>query len=447
MNKYIPLTEDDKRLMLQTIGISAIEDLFSDIPDGIKLKRKLDINPSFSEIEVRKIMKGLSDKNNHLNDYISFLGAGAYDHYIPSVVKHIASRSEFYTSYTPYQPEISQGTLQYIFEFQSMMAELTDMDVINASMYDGATAVAEAAIMAIRANKKNKIVVSETIHPETMAVLETYCHFREIELVRLPEQMGVTDVAQLDLIDSETSAFIIQNPNFYGIVEDVTPFEKKIHENKGLLIMSIDPISLGIVKTPGEYGADIVVGEGQSLGIPQSFGGPYLGFIGSTEKLMRKLPGRICGLTEDLDGKPGFVLTLQAREQHIRREKATSNICSNQSLCALMAVVYLSVMGKQGIKEVANQCILKANDTMEKLIETGKFKRVFNRPVFKEFVLEYIGDGDALVQTLLDNKMMGPLKIAKLKEGHENQFLFAVTEKRTQEEIDCLVEIIKGVQS
>jgi glycine dehydrogenase subunit 1 len=447
MNKYIPLTEDDKRLMLQTIGISAIEDLFSDIPDGIKLKRKLDINPSFSEIEVRKIMKGLSDKNNHLNDYISFLGAGAYDHYIPSVVKHIASRSEFYTSYTPYQPEISQGTLQYIFEFQSMMAELTDMDVINASMYDGATAVAEAAIMAIRANKKNKIVVSETIHPETMAVLETYCHFREIELVRLPEQMGVTDVAQLDLIDSETSAFIIQNPNFYGIVEDVTPFEKKIHENKGLLIMSIDPISLGIVKTPGEYGADIVVGEGQSLGIPQSFGGPYLGFIGSTEKLMRKLPGRICGLTEDLDGKPGFVLTLQAREQHIRREKATSNICSNQSLCALMAVVYLSVMGKQGIKEVANQCILKANDTMEKLIETGKFKCVFNRPVFKEFVLEYIGDGDALVQTLLDNKMMGPLKIAKLKEGHENQFLFAVTEKRTQEEIDCLVEIIKGVQS
>jgi len=447
MNKYIPLTEDDKRLMLQTIGISAIEDLFSDIPDGIKLKRKLDINPSFSEIEVRKIMKGLSDKNNHLNDYISFLGAGAYDHYIPSVVKHIASRSEFYTSYTPYQPEISQGTLQYIFEFQSMMAELTDMDVINASMYDGATAVAEAAIMAIRANKKNKIVVSETIHPETMAVLETYCHFREIELVRLPEQMGVTDVAQLDLIDSETSAFIIQNPNFHGIVEDVSPFEKKIHEHKGLLIMSIDPISLGIVKTPGEYGADIVVGEGQSLGIPQSFGGPYLGFIGSTEKLMRKLPGRICGLTEDLDGKPGFVLTLQAREQHIRREKATSNICSNQSLCALMAVVYLSVMGKQGIKEVANQCILKANDTMEKLIETGKFKRVFNRPVFKEFVLEYIGDGDALVQTLLDNKMMGPLKIAKLKEGHENQFLFAVTEKRTQEEIDCLVEIIKGVQS
>jgi glycine dehydrogenase subunit 1 len=280
-----------------------------------------------------------------------------------------------------------------------------------------------------------------------MAVLETYCHFREIELVRLPEQMGVTDVAQLDLIDSETSAFIIQNPNFHGIVEDVSPFEKKIHEHKGLLIMSIDPISLGIVKTPGEYGADIVVGEGQSLGIPQSFGGPYLGFIGSTEKLMRKLPGRICGLTEDLDGKPGFVLTLQAREQHIRREKATSNICSNQSLCALMAVVYLSVMGKQGIKEVANQCILKANDTMEKLIETGKFKCVFNRPVFKEFVLEYIGDGDALVQTLLDNKMMGPLKIAKLKEGHENQFLFAVTEKRTQEEIDCLVEIIKGVQS
>jgi glycine dehydrogenase subunit 1 len=446
MNKYIPLTEEDKKTMLDKIGVAAIDDLFSDIPEKIRLKRDLNINEEHSEIEVRKIMKALSDKNKNLEDYTSFLGAGSYDHYIPSVVKHIASRSEFYTSYTPYQPEISQGTLQYIFEFQSMMAELTGMDVINASMYDGATAVSEAAIMAIRVNNRKKIAVSETIHPSTMAVLETYCHFREIVLVKVPEKNGITDIEKLECIDSETAAVIIQSPNFYGIVENIEPIEKITHDNKSLLIMSVDPISLGIVKTPGEYGVDIVVGEGQCLGIPQNFGGPYLGFIGATEKLMRKLPGRICGLTEDLDGKQGFVLTLQAREQHIRREKATSNICSNQSLCALMAVVYLSTMGKEGIKETALQCISKANYAMDKLIATKKFQKVYEGPIFKEFVLEALIDSEKLEKALSDNKIVGPLKVSKLKKGYENQFLFAVTEKRTKAEIDRLAEIIKGVE-
>lgn len=446
MNRYIPLTQEDQNYMLEKIGVKSIDDLFSDIPENIKFNRKLDINQSFSEMEVRKIMKKLSDRNDNLDDYASFLGAGSYDHYIPSVVKHIASRSEFYTSYTPYQPEVSQGTLQYIFEFQSMMAELTGMDVINASMYDGATATAEAAIMAIRVNNRSKVAVSSTIHPETLKVLETYCHFREIELIKIPEIDGKTDVEGLKLIDSDTSAVIIQNPNFYGIIEDVEPIEKKTHENKSLLIMSVDPISLGIVKSPGEYGADIVVGEGQSLGIPQNFGGPYLGFIGATEKLMRKMPGRICGLTSDVDGKQGFVLTLQAREQHIRREKATSNICSNQSLCALMAVVYLSVMGRQGITEVATQCISKANYAMEKLLETNKFKKIYAGPIFKEFVLETTLEVDKIEKALYEKKIIGPLNISKLIKDKKNQLLFTVTEKRSKEEIDKMVDIIKEVQ-
>ncbi len=446
MNRYIPLTQEDQKYMLGKIGVKSIDDLFSDIPESIKLNRKLNINDSFSELEVRKIMKKLSDQNNHLDDYASFLGAGSYDHYIPSVVRHIASRSEFYTSYTPYQPEVSQGTLQYIFEFHSMMAELTGMDVINASMYDGATATAEAAIMAIRVNSRSKVAVSSTMHPETLKVLETYCHFREIELIKIPENDGKTDLEGLKLIDSDTSAVIIQNPNFYGIIEDVSQIEKATHENKSLLIMSVDPISLGIIKSPGEYGADIVVGEGQSLGIPQNFGGPYLGFIGSTEKLMRKMPGRICGLTNDVDGKQGFVLTLQAREQHIRRGKATSNICSNQSLCALMAVVYLSVMGREGIIDVAKQCISKANYAMEKLLTTNKFKKIYEGPIFKEFVLETTLDTAKIEKALYDEKIIGPLDLSRFNKNKKNQLLFTVTEKRTKEEIDRMVDIIKGVQ-
>ncbi|SHI83254.1 glycine dehydrogenase (decarboxylating) alpha subunit [Dethiosulfatibacter aminovorans DSM 17477] len=446
MNKYIPLTREDRKVMLDRIGVESVDDLFGDIPEELQLKGRMNINDSMSEMEVRKIMRELSTRNKNLNDYVSFLGAGSYDHYIPSTVKHIYSRSEFYTSYTPYQPEISQGTLQYIFEYQSMMAELTGMDVINASMYDGATAAAEAAIMAVRIKKKNRIAVSATIHPETMRVLETYCHFREIELVKIPENKGRTCSDSLDCIDGDTSAVIVQNPNFYGIIEDVSEVEKRVHENKGLLIMSVDPISLGLLKTPGEWGADIVVGEGQSLGMTQSFGGPYLGFIGTTTKLMRKLPGRICGMTEDVDGKPGYVLTLQAREQHIRREKATSNICSNQSLCALMAVAYLSTMGKEGIKEVAEQSMTKAEYAKRKLLETGKFNKVYEGPFFKEFMLESKIEPEKLNDILFENGMIGPLNMSRLMDNHDNHVLFAVTEKRTKEEIDRLVEIIGEVE-
>ncbi len=445
MNKYVPLTLEEQDYMLNKIGVDSIDDLFSDIPLNIKRQDPLKINESMSEIEVRQWMKKLSDKNANLEDYTSFLGAGSYDHYIPSIVRHIASRSEFYTSYTPYQPEISQGTLQYIFEFQSMMAELTGMDVINASMYDGATATAEGAMMAVRSVNRNKIIASGTMNPEILKVLETYCHFREIELEIIPVKNGKTDFEYFNQMNQDVAAVIVQNPNFYGIIEEMDEIVVKAHENKSLVVMNVDPISLGLIKSPGEYGADIVVGEGQSLGIPQSFGGPYLGFIGATQKLMRKMPGRICGLTEDIEGKRGFVLTLQAREQHIRREKATSNICSNQSLCSLMAVVYLSTMGKSGIKEVAEQCITKANYAMNTLIETGLFKKAFDGPIFKEFTLVSSIDPKVINEALLNNQMIGPLSLGKYGDDLSHHVIFAITEKRSKQEIDAMVQVIREV--
>jgi len=447
MNPYIPITPEDKEQMLEKIGVESIEDLFCDIPDHIKLDRDLDINKPLSEMEIRKRFNELGKKNKNIDDYTCYLGGGAYDHYIPSTVAHIAGRSEFYTSYTPYQPEVSQGTLQYIFEYQSMLAELTGMDVVNASMYDGATATAEAALMALRIKRKqNKILVSKTVNPDTINVLETYCHFKDIDLEYLEEKDGVTDVSSLDKIDKDTAGVIIQNPNFYGVVEDVVEIEKATHDTKSLLIMNVDPSTLGILESPGKLGADIVVGEGQSLGIPLSYGGPYVGFMGTIGKNMRKLPGRICGETVDEDGKRGYVLTLQAREQHIRREKANSNICSNQSLYALMNTVYLSTMGKAGMKEVGNQCVSKASYAYKKLLETGKFEKAFDHPFFKEFVVKSNVDLDKLNKTLFENGIIGPLDLGKIKEGMDNHLMFSITEKRSKEEIDKLVEIVKGVE-
>ena len=447
MNPYIPITPEDKETMLKKIGVDSIEDLFCDIPDHIKLKDDLNINAPLSEMEIRKRFNDLGKNNKNIDDYTCYLGGGAYDHYIPSTVAHIAGRSEFYTSYTPYQPEVSQGTLQYIFEYQSMLAELTGMDVVNASMYDGATATAEAALMALRVKRKqNKILVSKTVNPDTINVLETYCHFKDIDLEYLEEKDGVTDISSLDKIDKDTAGVIIQNPNFYGIIEDVVEIEKATHDVKSLLIMNVDPSTLGILESPGKLGADIVVGEGQSLGIPLSYGGPYVGFMGTIGKNMRKLPGRICGETVDEDGKRGYVLTLQAREQHIRREKANSNICSNQSLYALMNTVYLSTMGKSGMKELGNQCVSKASYAYKKLLETEKFEKAFDQPFFKEFVVKSKVDVDKLNETLFENDIIGPLDLGKVKEGMDNHLMFSITEKRSKEEIDKLVEIVKGVE-
>jgi glycine dehydrogenase subunit 1 len=447
MFPYIPNTPTEEKQMLQSIGIESTDALFADIPAEVKLSRKLNLGEAMSELELSRFIKTVADKNINTDDMICFLGAGAYDHYIPSIIKHITSRSEFYTAYTPYQPEISQGTLQVIFEYQTMIANITGMDVANASMYDGATACAEAGMMAVENTKKKSLVISKTVHPEVRKVLATYMKFVGVEVVEIDSQDGVTDIDKLRAAVSNTTAgVIVQSPNFFGIVEDLTEVEIITHSNKALLIVNvIDPISLGILKAPGEMGADIVVGEGQAFGNSLSYGGPYLGFMATTSKLMRKLPGRIIGETTDIDGKRAFVLTLQAREQHIRREKATSNICSNQALNALTAAIYLTTMGKQGLKEVAQQSANKAHYAYNQLIATGKFKAVFNKPFFKEFVVQSNYKASEVNAMLLKHNILGGYDLVKDYEVMENALLFCVTEKRTKQEIDKLVEILKGM--
>jgi glycine dehydrogenase subunit 1 len=410
----------------------------------VRLNRKLNINASMSELEVANYMKNLSSKNLSSEDLTCFLGAGAYDHYIPSIIKHITSRSEFYTAYTPYQPEISQGTLQAIFEYQSMICSITGMDVANASLYDGPSACAEAAMVAAENGRKNRIVVSKTVHPETRKVLGTYLRFKGIELVEVDMTDGVTDIDKLrTAVDSTIAGVIVQNPNFFGIIEDMEEVEKITHQNKALLIMNVDPISLGVLKTPGEIGADIAVGEGQSLGNPLNYGGPYLGFMAATTKLMRKIPGRIVGQTEDLDGKRAFVLTLQAREQHIRREKASSNICSNQALNALTAAIYLSTMGKEGLKEVAVQSAQKAHYAFNEITKSGKYKPLFNKPFFKEFAVT--GEASSVNSELLRNNILGGYDLS-MDYPQANGLLFCVTEKRTKAEIDKLAQVLEGIK-
>lgn len=447
MFPYIAATPEDEEVMLKRLGVDSIDDLFKDIPEEVRLNRSLNLKDSMSEIEVSRHMNFLGEKNYDLDNLVSFLGAGAYDHYVPSVVKHLSSRSEFYTSYTPYQPEISQGTLQAIFEYQTMISNLTGMDVSNASMYDGASACAEAAMLAAESTKRRRIIVSKTVHPEIRNVLKTYARFRELELVEIDELEGSTDIEKLtSAVNDKTAAVIIQNPNFFGIVEDVKEVEKAAHQNKALFIMSVDPISLGVLKSPGELGADIAVGEGQSLGNSLSFGGPYLGFMAVSSKLMRKIPGRIVGQTEDKEGKRAFVLTLQAREQHIRRQKATSNICSNQSLNALNAAIYLTTLGKKGIREVANQCLQKSHYALDRLLETGKFTKTFNKPFFKEFAVTGKVEPNRLNAELLGNGIMGGYDLSRDYPKYENSMLLCVTEKRSKEEIDDLVNVMEGIE-
>jgi len=405
MSRYIPITESQQKEMLQELGLETVDQLFEDIPDNVKLNRKLDIPAALDEHELLKHMRCLSIKNKNLNDYICFLGAGSYDHYVPSTVWNLLSRQEFFTSYTPYQPEISQGTLQGIFEYQTMICELTGMDVSNASVYDGATAVAEAAIMACTVARRKNILIARSLNPETKEILYTYGHFRGYNINEIGYKDGQIDVEDLESkLNEDVAAVIIQTPNFFGIIEELDEISELTHKNKSLFIVSADPISLGLLKPPGEYGADIVVGEGQSLGNYPNFGGPYLGFFAATKALMRKMPGRIVGETTDSSGKRGFVLTLQAREQHIRREKATSNICSNQSLNAMAAAIYLTTLGKKGIREVAMLCLQKSHYAMNQLISTGLFKPAFNAPFFKEFVVRSSIPVSDINKALLDKK-------------------------------------------
>ena len=445
MHRYIPNTDADAEAMLDVIGIETLDELFQTIPDNLILKRDLRLNPGMSELEIERKMKELGKKNRTTDDLVCFLGAGAYDHYIPSIIKHLAKRSEFYTAYTPYQPEISQGTLQAIFEYQTMICGLTGMDVSNASLYDGATACAEAAIMAVDSTRRNTILVSETVHPETRQVLKSYMHSRDIKMVEIPMADGVTDPEMLKkLIDADSAAVIVQNPNFFGIVEDFTEIEEITHGNKSLLVSSVDPISLAILKKPAEYGADIAVGDAQVLGNNLNYGGPYIGFMAVTSKLMRRMPGRMVGQSVDVDGRRAFVLTLQAREQHIRRYKATSNICSNQSLNALIAAIYMVTMGKRGLREVALQVTEKAYYAARRITAGGKYKLAFDQPFFREFALIGPKDADLVNRELLKSNILGGYNLNK-EYGIENGVLLCVTEKRTKQEIDRLAELMEVI--
>ena len=433
--KYFPHTDADLQAMMEKVGVDNLDGLYAQIPDSIRFKGDYQLPLEMSEMEVRQLFEKLGSQNQQLT---CFAGYGVYDHYMPSVIPCLLQRSEFLTSYTPYQAEISQGTLHYIFEYQSMMAELTGMDISNASMYDGTTACAEAMMMAVAAGKKvNKVLVSEGLNPNTRKVLDTYALHQGIELVTIPLKDGITD---LSLFTSHLSSLndvagvIVQQPNVYGIVEDFTGFADACHEHKALFIMDCIAADIAVLKTPGEWGADIAVGDGQSLGIPMLFGGPYVGYMCCTEKLIRKMPGRIVGMTRDNRDQRAFVLTLQAREQHIRRQKATSNICSNQSLMALFVTIYLSLMGKQGVKEAAQLSYAGAHYLCDQLLATGKFHLVYDKPFFNEFFVKYDGDVDALQQRFIEAGFLGGVKYA-------NGILFAVTEKRTKEEIDNLVKI------
>ncbi|KAF5074896.1 aminomethyl-transferring glycine dehydrogenase subunit GcvPA [Proteiniclasticum sp. QWL-01] len=442
---YLPGTDKDLEIMLDRIGVSSVDALFKAVPANVKLQEDLKLDPAMTEIDVRRKVGAMANKNKSIDDLTCFLGAGSYDHYIPSTVKHIISRSEFYTAYTPYQPEIAQGTLQGVWEYQSMMCMLTGMDVSNVSMYDGPTAAAEAAMLATGSQRRNKILVSEGVNPETRQVLESYLRSRDVEIAYVPlTEDGQTDTAKLaDLLDKEIAGLVVGYPNFYGIVEDFSEIVEKVHANKSLFIMQIDPLAMGLLKTPGEIGADIVVGEGQSLGQNLNYGGPVLGFMNITEKLVRKAPGRIIGRSIDVDGNPAYVLTLQAREQHIRREKATSNICSDQTLNSIAAAVYLASMGPEGMKEAAIQSAQKAHYLAKKLEATGKFKMKFNAPYFKEFVMETDLDAGKMNEELLKQGMLGPLSLDSC--GLPGAVLFCVTENRSKEEMDKLVAALEVI--
>lgn len=447
MYPYIPNTPEDEKQMLEAIGVDSIDELFKDIPESVRLNRELNLHPSMSELEVSRYLTKLSQMNKSVNQLTCFLGAGAYDHYIPAVVGHITSISEFYTSYTPYQPEISQGTLQYIFEYQTLICNLTGMDVSNASLYDGGTAIAEAAYMAANVTRRNQIIISKTVNPQYRQILHTYAHLQGLEIIEIDEEGGVTNLEELKKqISDKTAAVIVQNPNFFGIIEDLKATEEIVHsQKKTLFIASMNPISLGILKKPADLGVDIVVGEGQPLGVPLQFGGPYLGFIATKKQFMRKLPGRIVGQTEDLDGKRGFVLTLQAREQHIRREKATSNICSNQGINTLAAVVYLVTLGKKGLREVATQAAQKAHYAFKQITKSGKFKPLFDKPFFMEFAVTSHVSPEEINNKLLGENILGGYDLGKDYPQYKNGILYAVTEKRTKEEIDKLSSVLEGI--
>lgn len=437
---YFPHTEEDIRQMLDRIGVGSLDELYSDVPQDVIYRQEYDLPDAMSELEVRQYFEDLAEQNTSL---FCLCGLGAYDHYSPAVIPHIISRSEFLTAYTPYQPEVSQGTLRYIFEYQSMITELTGMECTNASMYDGATASAEAMMMAMASTKKKtRVLLSEGLLPQVISTVRTYAKFNGVEISMIPCQDGMTSYGSMlaELAAGDVAGVLVPGINKYGVIEDFTGYSDAVHSQKGLFMVYSDPSSLSVIRTPGEWGADIVCGDSQSLGVPLCYGGPYVGFLACRKEHVRKLPGRIVGATKDVDGKRAYVLTLQAREQHIRREKATSNICSNQSLMALYVTVYMSLMGPKGLREVNELCYGGAHYLHDRLLETGLFEEAFDRPFLKEFTLKSLIPAETLQNALM---LIGVFGAVEVENGLVN---FCVTEKVTKENIDSIVGYLKELE-
>jgi glycine dehydrogenase subunit 1 len=445
--RYIPNSPEERDEMLAVVGLSNAGELFRSIPADVQLNRKLDVTDPLAEPEVIAAMEGLAAKNSAAAKP-SFLGAGVYSHYSPTIVDHLIQRSEFFTSYTPYQPEVSQGTLQYIFEFQTLICQLTGMDVANASMYDGSTSMAEAYLMAQRVTRRDKIVVASSVHPEYREVARTYVQHGDAEIVEIPFDEKTGRVADLSALDDKTAALVVQSPNFFGCIEDLKSLADQAHAVGALFIVVVtEAISFGLLKSPGSCGADIVVGEGQSFGIPMSFGGPHVGLFATSEKYVRNMPGRLAGVAYDKDGNRGFVLTLATREQHIRREKATSNICTNQGLIALAATIYMEAMGKKGLQEVAEQNAQKAAYAAKRIAGVDGFEIAFSSPTFNEFVVRGPRSADEILSTVLgENGIVGGLALSKYYADRPNEFLVCVTETNTKKQIDDLVEGLRSAE-
>lgn len=442
---YVLNTPQDEAAMLAAIGVESIDELFSVIPGEMQLQRPLDLPPGLSELELTQHVEQLGGRNACARDKVCFLGGGSYDHFVPAAVDALASRGEFFTSYTPYQPEVSQGNLQAIFEYQTLVCELTGMDVSNASLYDGGSAAVEAVLMAMRATRRDRrVIVAESVHPEYREILRTYLAALDTELRTVPTPGGKIDTGSLsEAVNKDTACVLMQHPNFFGALEDAAAIAEIVHHAGALLVAAFDPISLGLIKRPGDLGADIVVAEGQCLGTPMSYGGPYLGIMACKKSFVRRLPGRIAGQTVDRRGKRCWVLTLQTREQHIRREKATSNICTNQGLLSLRATIYLSLLGPQGLREVANLCLQKSRYAAQRLAEIDRFEPALDAPTFKEFVVrDTAGHVDELLRHALRAGYFAGLPMGRWYPELSDCFLVTVTEKRSKAEIDGLANCL-----
>ena len=444
--RYTQYTNEQVDAALGTIGADSIEDLFATIPDAMRMKGDLDIPAGVSELQLLRDIESLASRNESCSELTCFLGGGAYDHFVPTLVDALAAQSEFLTGYTPYQAEASQGILQLFFEFQTMVCRLTGMDVANASLYEVASAAAEAVVMATTTTRRRRVLVAETVHPDMLSVLQTYGASQNIEIVVVPATKGVVDEAAMSTaLDETIAAFVVQSPNFFGCVERLDRMVPAIHEHGALSIVSTDPLAGGVFKTPGDLDADIVVAEGQALGIPLQYGGPYLGLLACREKYLRKMPGRIVGMTKDTDGRRGFCLVLQTREQHIKRERATSNICTNQGLLAVRASIYLAAMGKQGIACVSSQCFDKAHYAADEIAKVDGYELAFTAPFFKEFVVRTSRGVKPALDACRAQGLLGGVPLGRFDKRMDDCFLVAVTEKRTKDEIDRWVAALRSV--